>query len=259
MYPNLLRKDEARMKGNRLQIFPLLTLVLAVLLTACGGESNEVTKETDDEQEQSTNSDAPDDQAVDYPTKNIEIIVPFAAGGGTDAVGRVVAETLKSVLGVDVVVVNREGGSGAVGMNDGLQSEPDGYVLTLASREIVSLPLLNLAPFETSDFKFVSNINMDPAMLVVNADSEYETFEDLLDALKSNPGKLKNAASTQPSYYALQFMDSTDVEFQSIPYQGANPAITDILAGEADFGLYSPGESKAHIDGGGLAGFGNHV
>ncbi|MBP1154900.1 MULTISPECIES: tripartite tricarboxylate transporter substrate binding protein [unclassified Paenibacillus] len=189
---------------------------------------------------------------VSYPTKTIELIVPFAAGGGTDAVGRVLAESLKSILKQDVVVVNKTGGSGAVGMQEGLNSKPDGYTLTMVTREVTSLPLLGLAPFKTLDFKYVGNINKDPAVLVVSSDSKYKTYDDLVTALKATPGKLKFAASAVPNYYAIQFGQAAKVNFITIPFQGAAPAIIEILGGRADFGLYNPGEVKAQVEAGKL-------
>ena len=91
--------------------------------------------------------------AVQYPVKPIELVVPFAAGGGTDAVGRAIAASLKEILKQEVVVSNKTGGGGSVGMIDGLNAKPDGYTLIVFTREVVSLPLLGQAPFKTMDFK----------------------------------------------------------------------------------------------------------
>ena len=125
--------------------------VLSTLVAGCGGK-----------QEAAKQKEAPK-----YPTKAIELIVPYAAGGGTDAVGRVLAEALKNVLKQDVVVVNKTGGAGAVGMNEGLRAKPDGYTLTMVTREVAILPLLGQAPFKTLDFKYVGNVNEDPEDVVV--------------------------------------------------------------------------------------------
>jgi tripartite-type tricarboxylate transporter receptor subunit TctC len=179
-------------------------------------------------------------EEVKYPTKPIELIVPFAAGGGTDAVGRAFAEALKGVLGQDVVVVNKTGGGGAVGMAEGLKAKPDGYTLTMVTREIVSLPLQGQAPFKTFDFKLIANVNTDPTVIVVSSTSKYKTIEDLLADLKANPGKLNFAASVTPNFYALQFIQAAGVDFVTVPFTGAAPAITEVLGGRADFGIYGP-------------------
>ena len=191
-------------------------------------------------------------EEVKYPTKPIELIVPFAAGGGTDAVGRAFAEALKGVLGQDVVVVNKTGGGGAVGMAEGLKAKADGYTLTMVTREIVSLPLQGQAPFKTFDFKLIGNVNTDPTVIVVSSTSKYKTIEDLLADLKANPGKLNFAASVTPNFYALQFTQAAGVDFVTVPFTGAAPAITEVLGGRADFGIYGPGEVKAQIDAGKL-------
>ncbi|WP_102344952.1 tripartite tricarboxylate transporter substrate binding protein [Bacillus sp. Marseille-P3661] len=232
------------------KLIVLLSIVLAVFSLLVGCSQNTANEETSTPAEKEGNQE--EETKVSYPEKQIEIIVPFAAGGGTDAVGRVIAESLKEILGQDVVVVNREGGSGANGMQEGLSSKPDGYTLTVVTREVTSLPLLGTAPFETLDFKFVSNINIDPAVLVVSGKSEYKTVEDLVAAIKANPGKMKFAASAVPSYYGIGFSEAAGIDFTTVPYQGAAPAITEILGGGADFGIYNPGEIKSFVDSGDL-------
>ncbi|UQZ81263.1 Tripartite tricarboxylate transporter family receptor [Paenibacillus konkukensis] len=190
--------------------------------------------------------------AANFPSKPIELIVPFAAGGGTDTIGRALAEAMKASLGQEVVVANKTGGSGSVGMNEGLHAQPDGYTLTMVTREVASLPMMGLAPFKTDDFTYIGNVNTDHIVLVVSAKSKYRTFEDLMAALKANPGKLNFAASAVPNYYAIPFAQAAKADFVTVPFQGAAPAIVEILGGRADFGLYGPGEVKTHIDSGNL-------
>lgn len=191
-------------------------------------------------------------QAPQYPAKAIELIVPYAAGGGTDAVGRALAEALKGVLKQDVVVLNRTGGAGAVGMNEGLHAKPDGYTITMVTREVAILPLLGQAPFKTLDFKYISNINVDPELIVVSTNSQYKTIEALIAAMRANPGKLKYAAASVPNFYAIQISLTADVKFITVPFQGAAPAIAEVTGGRADFGIYNPGEVKARIEAGKL-------
>lgn len=191
-------------------------------------------------------------QAPKYPTKAIQLIVPYAAGGGTDAVGRSLAEALKNVLKQDVVVINKTGGAGAVGMNEGLNANPDGYTITMVTREVAILPLLGQAPFKTLDFKYIGNVNVDPEVVVVSSNSPYKTIEDLIAAMKANPGKLKFAAASAPNFYGIQFAQEAGVSFVTVPFQGAAPAMTEILGGRSDFGIYNPGEIKAQVEGGKL-------
>jgi tripartite-type tricarboxylate transporter receptor subunit TctC len=211
-------------------------LALSMLAAGCGSKAD----------------DPKQKQAAKYPAKPIQLIVPFAAGGGTDAVGRALAESLKNVLKQDVVVVNKTGGSGAVGMNEGLHSKADGYTLTLVTREVAMLPMLGQAPFKTMNFKYLGNVNIDPEVVVVAASSPYKTLEDLISAMKANPGKLNYAASSSPNFYGIQFSQSVGVNFKTIPFQGAAPSMTEILGGRADFGIYNPGEIKSQVESGKL-------
>jgi tripartite-type tricarboxylate transporter receptor subunit TctC len=231
-------------------LITMFVLILSLFITGCstetsGGKSGNKNGGSDSTSEKNAETSG-------YPDRKIDIIVPFAAGGGTDAVGRTLADSLKDVLGVEVIVVNKEGGSGAVGMNEGLNAKADGYTLTMVTREVASLPLLGTAPFKTMDFKYVGNLNIDPAVLVVSSDSEYKTVEDLVDALKKNAGNMTFAASAVPSYYGIQFSDEAGVDFITVPYQGAAPAITELLGGGADFGIYNPGEIKSYVESGQL-------
>lgn len=210
-------------------------LLMSSLIAGCG-KSSEVAKE----------------QAPKYPTKPIELIVPYAAGGGTDAVGRALAAALKNELKQEVVVLNKIGGAGAVGMNEGLHAKTDGYTLTMVTREVAILPMLGQAPFKTLDFKYVANVNVDPEVVVVSANSKYKTIEDLIADMKANPGKVKYAAASAPNFYAIQFAQAAGVNFLTVPFQGAAPAMTEILGGRADFGIYNPGEIKAQVESGKL-------
>jgi tripartite-type tricarboxylate transporter receptor subunit TctC len=190
--------------------------------------------------------------AVQYPVKPIELVVPFAAGGGTDAVGRAIAASLKEILKQEVVVSNKTGGGGSVGMIDGLNAKPDGYTLIVFTREVVSLPLLGQAPFKTMDFKFLGNLNIDPPVVVVQATSKYKTIKDLLDDMKANPDKLKFAASVIPNYYGIQLAMTTGLKFVTVPFNGAAPALTEVLGGRGDFAIVGPGEARAQVEAGNL-------
>lgn len=107
---------------------------------------------------------------TNYPKKNITLIVPFGAGGGTDTIARKLASIAEKDLGKSIVVVNRTGGAGAVGMTDGAKSRNDGYTITMVTREIVSLPILGLSQVTMDDFEPVILANFDPAIVLVNKD-----------------------------------------------------------------------------------------
>ncbi len=182
-----------------------------------------------------------------YPSKNLNLIVPFGAGGGTDTIARKLGSILEKELNTQVVIINKTGGAGAVGMTYGAKAKKDGYTITMITREIVSLPLMKLSPITYKDFDLVSLVNMDPAILIVGKDSNFKTFDDIITAAKANPGKLKFASTAKPNFYALAIENACGVKFNHIPYNGAGEVIPALLGGHADFTLVGPGEAIGQI------------
>lgn len=188
--------------------------------------------------------------AKGYPSKNINLIVPFAAGGGTDAVARKLGSLLEKELGQPVIIVNKTGGAGAVGMTYGATSKKDGYNITMITREIVSLPLMKLSPITYQNFDLVSLINMDPAVVLVGKDSKYNSFEEIIQYAKSNPEKIKFASTAKPNFYALAIENELGIKFNHIPYNGAGEVVPALLGNHADFTLMGPGEAIGQIKSG---------
>ncbi|BBA50667.1 tripartite tricarboxylate transporter substrate binding protein [Fusobacterium varium] len=191
-----------------------------------------------------------------YPSKNINMIVPFSAGGGTDAVARKLGSLMEKELGTSVVIVNKTGGAGAVGMTFGATQKKDGYTITMITREIVSLPLMNLSPISYKDFELVSLVNMDPAVVLVEKDSKYQTLDELLADAKANPEKIKFASTAKPNFYALAIENEAGVKFNHIPYNGAGEVIPALLGKHADFSLMGPGEAIGQLKAGQLRALG---
>lgn len=188
--------------------------------------------------------------AKDYPSKNINLIVPFSAGGGTDAVARKLGSLLEKELNQPIIIVNRTGGAGAVGMTFGSTSKKDGYTITMITREIVSLPLMKLSPITYKNFDLVSLVNMDPAVVLVGKDSKYNSFEDLIKDAKARPEKIKFASTAKPNFYALAIENKVGVKFNHIPYNGAGEVVPALLGNHADFTLMGPGEAIGQIKSG---------
>lgn len=191
-----------------------------------------------------------------YPSKNINMIVPFSAGGGTDAVARKLGSLMEKELATSVVIVNKTGGAGAVGMTFGATQKKDGYTITMITREIVSLPLMNLSPISYKDFELVSLVNMDPAVVLVEKNSKYQTLDDLLADAKANPEKIKFASTAKPNFYALAIENEAGVKFNHIPYNGAGEVIPALLGKHADFSLMGPGEAIGQLKAGQLRALG---
>ena len=144
---------------NKLTLMIVGILMLA--LVGCGGQQA---------------AKAP--EAPKFPTKNVELIVPFAAGGGTDSAARALANSAKDKLGQSVVVVNKTGGGGAVGMNEGMKAKPDGYSVTMVTVELVTLKHLGLAQLDYQGFEPLIRVNMDPSAITVRSDAPWKTLKE---------------------------------------------------------------------------------
>jgi len=188
--------------------------------------------------------------AAGFPEKPITILVPHAAGGGTDAIARSLAKASETAFGQPINVINKTGASGAVGMTEGLNAPADGYLVTFATVEICLHPTMGNVQWVPADFKPVMRVNFDAAAVTVKADSPYQTLEDLLKAAKANPGKLKvggTAPGTVWHLAALGLQQKTGTKVNVIPFPGgAAPAITDLLGGHLDAVTVSAAEVSQH-------------
>lgn len=177
--------------------------------------------------------------AQDFPSKPVRIIVPYAPGGGTDAVARIVGERMSTQLGQPVVVDNRAGAGGVVGTELAARAAPDGYTLVLGSTATHSVnpslyPKAGYDPI--ADFVAVSPLATTPALLVVNAGLPAATLPELLSLIRARPANAPltfasaGAGSIQHMAGEL-FKTMTRTEILHVPYKGAGPAMTDLLAG----------------------------
>lgn len=193
--------------------------------------------------------------AQDYPAKPIELVVPASAGGGTDALARGFSEIVKKHLPQPVIVNDKPGASGVVGMSDVLNGKPDGYKVSVVIAELVILPHLGLSKFTYADFAPVARLNADPAAVTVKSDAPWNTIEEFLAAAKARPGDIKMGNSGNGSIWHLAaagLEDKTGVKFNHVPYQGAAPGVVALLGGHIDAVAVSPGEVAAHVQGGKL-------
>lgn len=188
-------------------------------------------------------------EVADYPAKSISLIVPFSAGGGTDATARALARSAEKFLGQPIVIMNKTGGSGAVGMTAGATATPDGYTVTMITREIVSLPVMGLAQITPDDFDLIRLVNLDPALLCVKTDSKYTSIQQIVDDARNNPGSIKFASTAKPNFYILALENDQNIQFNQIPYNGAAEAIPSVLGGHTDFTIAGPGELISQIEG----------
>ena len=194
-------------------------------------------------------------QSGDYPNRPVEILVPASAGGGTDVLTRAFAEAAKKHLPQPMVVNNKPGASGAIGMGEMINAKADGYKLCMVIVEITILPHLGLSKNPWEDFQPIARLNADPAAITVRADAPWNTIEEFLAASKTNPGAMKMGNSGNGSIWHLAHAaleDKAGVKFIAVPFQGAAPAVVALLGGHIDAVAVSPGEVTAHVTGGKL-------
>lgn len=192
-----------------------------------------------------------------YPNRPIEVVVPFAPGGTTDVMGRVLAEQLSQRLGVPAPVLNHAGGSGMVGAAEVVRSAPDGYKLLFATM-LASIyeHLYPSVPFDSmTDLAPVSLVATTPYILAVPTSSPFETLEDFIAHAEANPGALTYAASVvgSPQHLATERLKAaTSIDVMYIPYGGSAEAVPDILSGRVDAGMDSVSTFQEHIRAGTL-------
>ena len=176
--------------------------------------------------------------AQGYPSKPIQLIVPFPPGGPTDIVGRLVAQKISEALGQPVVVENRAGAGGTVGSIAASKAAPDGYTLLYGSTSTLAIaPSLykNLPYDPRKSFAPVSLVSRGPILVAVNAEVPAGTLKEFIELAKKQPGKLaySSAGSGTPPHLAGElFKTVAGVELLHVPYKGGAPAITDLVGGQ---------------------------
>ncbi len=194
--------------------------------------------------------------AQNYPARPITLIVPWGAGGGTDATARILGSLMEKELGQPVTVVNRTGGSGVVGHAAIASAPPDGYTIGLATVEIGMMHWQGLTELTGASYTPIGLVNADPAGVQVRADAPYKTVNDLLAAIKANPGKFKASGTGQGGIWHLaiagllrdQKIDPAALPW--VPSNGAAPGLQDMVAGGVEVAPVSLPEARSLIDAG---------
>jgi tripartite-type tricarboxylate transporter receptor subunit TctC len=193
-----------------------------------------------------------------YPDKPVRLIVPFPPGGGTDLLGRVVADKLSSTLGWKVVVENKAGAGGTVGLDAAAKAKPDGYTLVVAQTSNLSIApsIMSGLPYDpVKNFAPVRLIASVPLAIVVGVNSPIKSMADLVAAAKANPGKLLFASPGNATVAHLTgeyFQKVAGIKYTHVPYKGTAQALPDVISGRASFYVASIESATAPVKSGQL-------
>ena len=191
-----------------------------------------------------------------WPDRPITLVVPWGAGGGTDAVARMLGSLMEKDLGQPVNVVNRTGGSGVVGHAAIAGAPPDGYTIGLITVEITMMHHQKLTELNPTSYTPIALVNLDPAGFQVRADSAYKNINDVVNAVKANPGKFKASGTGQGGIWHLALagmLRDAKIDPASVPWvpsNGAAPGLQDLVAGGVEFVPCSLPEARSLIDAG---------
>jgi len=206
--------------------------------------------------------------AQEYPAKPVSMIAPFPPGGVADIVGRPLAAAMEKTVKQPVLVVNRPGAGGAVGMGVAARAAPDGYTILIALSSISIFPVSDPlngrpAPYQLADFAPIALVTADPTILVVGADSPYKTVQDFVASAKAYPGKINYSSSGiyGTLHVAMEmFANAAGITLFHVPYQGGGPAAAALLGHQVHALASGPGPVAGQIKAGkmrALAGWGD--
>ena len=193
-----------------------------------------------------------------YPSKPITMVVPFPPGGVADIVGRPLAAQMEKTLKQPIVVVNRTGAGGAVGMASVAKAAPDGYTILMGLSSISIFPVSDringkTPSYEMKDFAPIALITADPTVLVVSADSPWKNLKEFVDSAKAYPGKINYSSSGVYGtlHVAMEiFANAAGIQLFHVPYQGGGPALTALLGGQVHALASGPAPAVGQIKAG---------
>jgi tripartite-type tricarboxylate transporter receptor subunit TctC len=175
--------------------------------------------------------------AAKFPAKDITLICPWSAGGGTDTISRALVKNANKYFGVNVNVVNKTGGMGAVGMGAVSTARPDGYTVGMITFQLSTYQSMGLAKLSYRDFNLIQLVNQSPAAISVAADSKWKDLKQLMDYAKKNPGIVTVGHSGAGGGWHLAIASIAtinDIKFNYVPFDGAAPTRTALIGGHID-------------------------
>lgn len=193
--------------------------------------------------------------AEEWPSRPIELVVPFAPGGGTDLLARALADELSKQFDVPVQVVNRAGGGGVVGFENIKAAKPDGYTLGILTAQLITANLRGVMKTSYNDFAPVAMLTIDYAGLSVQTNSKWKTLPEFLDAAKADPGSITVGNGSQGGSFhmlARNLEEAAGVKFKHVPFDGGPAAIVQLLGGHIDSTVNGVTETLPYIQSGQL-------
>ncbi|HUQ26218.1 MAG TPA: tripartite tricarboxylate transporter substrate binding protein [Burkholderiales bacterium] len=194
--------------------------------------------------------------AQSYPTKPVRIVVPFAPGGGSDFIARFMAQRLTTGLGQQVIVENKPGAGGMLGIEQGVKSPADGYTLTLIASSYTVNPSIYKFTFDpVNDITPIIQLSQGPLLIVVRPSLPVKSTQELIAMAKAKPGQVNFASSGQGSVIHMAtelFQSMAGVKMNHIPYKGTGPALTDTIGGQTDVFFSSTATAVPHVQSGKL-------
>ncbi|GAB7055313.1 MULTISPECIES: tripartite tricarboxylate transporter substrate binding protein [unclassified Paenibacillus] len=198
-------------------------------------------------------SGQPEAAKAKFPTKPINLIVPWAAGGSTDLMARTLAKEVEKELGQPVMVVNKAGGGGTLAVTEVSKSAPDGYTLVISSNSpFTTQPLLNQLEYSIDDFRIVHATTFEDLVFAAHVDSPYKTLDDVLNA-KGSGKAIKYATSGAgglSNLAAETFFETAGMKRQHVPYKSGAEVATAVLGQQVDIGIAHPGELMEYVKSG---------
>lgn len=190
---------------------------------------------------------------VDFPKKEIQLIVPFSAGGATDLMARQMQPLFKSLLDTTLVVEDVEGGGSVTGVTQALTSKPDGYTVGLVTSSYIALDAQGQVPIPLSEVALITSLSEDPLCIVVKhpkAGGKYANAEEFLADAKARPGQVivAQAGNNNANQACVAVLgEAADIEFNNIPYDGASRVVTEIIGGHIEAGCMKPADCLSQL------------
>lgn len=196
--------------------------------------------------------------AGEYPEKPVKLIVPWAAGGDTDVLMRIVAHYAGKYLGQPMVVVNVGGVGGTLGARQGKDAKPDGYTLTATHESIITSYIVGVAEFNYSQFQPIANMMATPAIVAARPDAPWNNMKDLIADAQKRPGQIKFGATlgSTSHFFPLMIAHEAGIEFKIVGYEGTAERQTALLGGFIDLGESNPASGKKYFEAKKLKGLG---